>query len=62
MKKTFSFLFVLILLLGLFPVFAYADAIGGVAGVAVLVLPVLIIAVAVIVIAAILRRILRKKK
>ena len=62
MKKTFSFLFVLILLLGLFPVFAYADAIGGVAGVAVLVLPVLIIAAAVLVIAFILWRVLRKKK
>ncbi len=62
MKKSISFLVVLILLLGVFPSFAYADVIDPVAGVVLFVLPVLLIALAVIVIAAILRRILRKKK
>lgn len=61
MRKSLSLLAVTVLLLGLFPTFAYADVIGGVAGVAIFVLPVVLIAVAVIVLAAILRRIFRKK-
>ena len=62
MKKSLSLLAVCVLLLGLFPTFAHADVITPVGVVFVFALELVLIALAVIVIAAIIRRILRKKK
>ena len=62
MKKNLSFLLVPVLLLGLFPSFAYADIVGPAPGTGAPAFRGILIAVAVIVVAFVLWRILRKKK
>ena len=62
MKKGLSLLAVAVLLLGLFPTFAHADVINPGGVVFVFALGLVLIALAVIIIAAIIRRILRKRK